>query len=134
LRSDNHNPKAPGSHPSHYAPLTPLTVVHCDKLEKFLHQDAQGLSVAVLGTSARPRYSGAAVWQAAPANARDYGKELYALLRRLDHSGCDLIAVEEPLYLPDWLPVHDRLKKSSIPNLALKEFLRNTRSKRLRNG
>jgi len=125
--------KAPGSHPVHYAPNTPLTVVYRDQLEKFLHKDTNGLSVAVLGRSIRPQFSGAAVWQVAPTESLPYAKNLYSLLRRLDKSGCELIAVEEPPYSSEWMAVHDRLKKSCIPKMALVEFIRNVKEKKFKN-
>ncbi len=116
--------KAPGSYPVHYAPNTPLTVLYRDDMEKFLHNDANGISVAVLGRSKRPYFSSAAVWQVAPFSPAAYAQNLYGLLRRLDHSGCDLIAVEEPPHRMSWFAIHDRLKKSSIPKIALAEFIK----------
>ncbi len=130
LSLESRKNKAPGSHPVHYAPNTPLTVVYRDDMEKFLHKDSGNISVAVLGRSKRPFFSAAAVWQVAPSDPVNYARNLYALLRRLDHSGCDLIAVEEPPHKMNWFAIHDRLKKSSIPKMALPEFIKNQSRKK----
>ena len=126
--------RSPGSHPMHYSPATPLTIVYRDDLEKFLHRDACGISVAVLGRSNRPRFSGAAAWQVAPSTSSLYAQKLYSLLRRLDHSGCQLIAVEAPPYEASWVAVYDRLRKSSIPKMALEEYIRNHKLNMSRHG
>ncbi len=131
LAEESERKKAPGSCPVHYAPVIPLTVIYRDRLEKFLHSQTSGIPVAVLGRSVRPPFSGAAVWQAAPHGPRQYAKNLYSLLRRLDNSGCSLIAVEEPPYKNEWLAIHDRLGKSSTPKIALREYIKNTKYKNL---
>jgi L-threonylcarbamoyladenylate synthase len=48
-----------------------------------------------------------------PASAVDYGRVLYATLRRLDVAGHDLIIVETPPAAPEWLAVHDRLTRAA---------------------
>ena len=52
-------------------------------------------------------------WQHAPADPLAYAHDLYAALRRLDESGCDLIIVESPPETPAWAAVRDRLQRAA---------------------
>jgi L-threonylcarbamoyladenylate synthase len=110
-------PRVSGSLASHYAPRLPLKLVHPDLLENFLRQHA-AIPVAVLARRGRPRNSRAALWQVAPESPQDYAHILYAVLRRLDESGCRLILVEEPPQLPEWVAVRDRLQRAATPEPA----------------
>jgi L-threonylcarbamoyladenylate synthase len=107
-------PRAPGSLDSHYAPVTPLKVVHPDELESVLRKQYAGMPVAVLARRSRPRGSRAALWQVAPQLPADYAHHLYALLRRMDRAGCALILAEAVPALPDWAAVQDRLARAAM--------------------
>jgi L-threonylcarbamoyladenylate synthase len=48
-----------------------------------------------------------------PADAAEYGRQLYATLRGLDSAGHDLIVVEAPPANPEWLAVRDRLMRAA---------------------
>ena len=52
-------------------------------------------------------------WQQAPSDPVGYAHELYAALRQLDDSGCDLIIVESPPDTPAWAAVRDRLQRAA---------------------
>ena len=108
-------PRVPGSMAAHYAPHLPLIVIPADQIEVYIRQQA-GTAIAVLARRGRPRDSKAALWQVAAELPDDYARHLYAALRRLDASGCRMIVVEEPPYLPEWVAVRDRLGRASTPD------------------
>lgn len=110
-------PRVSGSLASHYSPRLPLKLAHPDNVEEFLRQHA-GLPIAVLARRGRPSNSRAALWQVAPEASEDYAHMLYAVLRRLDESGCRMILVEEPPQLPEWVAVRDRLQRAATPEPA----------------
>src|SRR5690606_21513543 len=53
------------------------------------------------------------VWHAAPADARGYARELYALLRRLDAEGYDLLLLEDLPGTEAWRAVRDRVGRAA---------------------
>ncbi len=106
-------PRVSGTLASHYAPNTPLTLVHPDEVDAVVKQRAPEGPVAVLARGPRPSHSRAALWQVAPTTAADYAQHLYALLRRADEAGCKSIVVEDVPRLPEWLAVRDRLCRAA---------------------
>lgn len=48
-----------------------------------------------------------------PADPAGYARELYAVLHRLDHAGCDLILVEAVPSTPAWAGIRDRLRRAA---------------------
>lgn len=107
------SPRVPGALATHYAPRTALALIHDQDVESFVDGRAPGVAVAVLARRSRPRNSRAALWQVAPQSASEYAQHLYALLRRMDSAGCELIVVESPPDLPDWAAVRDRLQRAA---------------------
>jgi L-threonylcarbamoyladenylate synthase len=57
-------------------------------------------------------------WQLAPVDPLAYAHELYAALRALDESGCEVILVESPPETPDWAAVRDRLQRAAAGSAA----------------
>jgi L-threonylcarbamoyladenylate synthase len=98
LASDAAHP-APGMHPRHYSPRTPL----------------------VLSKAADPR--GAYVWidhmaYAAhsvqmPSTPEAYAARLYSVLHELDREGWPVISVEPPPDTVEWAAVRDRLERAA---------------------
>lgn len=88
---------APGMHPRHYRPRTPL----------------------VLLNAGDPPPAGRGIWlrrgREMPAEPVPYAALLYAELHRLDTQSLDWIAVETPPDTPEWAGVRDRLKRAATP-------------------
>jgi L-threonylcarbamoyladenylate synthase len=86
---------APGMHPRHYQPRTPLYLLD----------------------RGAPAPEGRGAWlrlgREMPADARAYAAALYEELHRLDAQGLDWIAVERPPAAPEWAGVLDRLRRAA---------------------
>ena len=93
-REDAH--PAPGMHPRHYRPSTPLYL-----LER---------------TAAPPAGKGAwlRIGEGMPGDARAFAAVLYRKLHELDRQGLDWIAVERPPDTPEWAGVLDRLRRAAV--------------------
>jgi L-threonylcarbamoyladenylate synthase len=48
-----------------------------------------------------------------PHEPQAYAQRLYAALRELDASGCQVILVEAPPETPEWAAVRDRLRRAT---------------------
>ena len=107
------SPRVSGSLPSHYAPRTPMRILDPEQFDSKLRREAASRPVAVLARRGRPANSRAALWQIAPDSAEEYARHLYALLRRIDSAGCELIVVEALPEQPEWTAVRDRLVRAS---------------------
>jgi L-threonylcarbamoyladenylate synthase len=117
IAAPKHDVRAPGRLASHYAPAIPLELASTDQLAA--HITAQGAPrvrvVALVWSEAgasSAANAGAHV-ERMPADAREYGRELYAMLRRLDTQAHDLLIIETPPAPPEWLAVHDRLNRAA---------------------
>ena len=111
------SPRASGTLASHYAPRLPMMLVPSDKLEAEVREQSALRSLAVLARQPEPPISGVH-WQVAPADPLAYAHELYAALRALDESGCDLILVESPPEARTWAAVRDRLQRAAAGSVA----------------
>lgn len=114
--------RVPGALSSHYAPLTPLELCPSRSIgSRALEIDAEGLRVAILGWSdqcpsyLRPRnhLDKRIVHISMPATPEEYGRHLYATLRRHDREGFDRLLVEAPPDESAWLAIADRLRRAS---------------------
>jgi L-threonylcarbamoyladenylate synthase len=107
-------PRVPGTLPSHYAPRTPLAVVPAASLEQTVRRlVALGKRVGVMARGEPPFEASQVVWTQARPDAESYARGLYANLRALDHSGCDVLLAEAVPEGGEWLAVRDRLGRAA---------------------
>lgn len=107
-------PRAPGSHDSHYAPATPITLLDATALWAEATRAAPNEHIAVMPLSQPDgELPTEVVVFAMPCSAEDYARQLYAVLRDADQAGCTRLLVERPPAEPDWLAVHDRLNRAA---------------------
>jgi L-threonylcarbamoyladenylate synthase len=95
--------QAPGMHPRHYAPRTPVLLVSgCDELPgregAYLWRESSGASARSIRM---------------PARAGDYAARLYSVLHELDQEGWPWIAVEMPPDSREWTAIRDRLQRAA---------------------
>lgn len=108
-----HAPRASGRLEKHYAPRTPLAVLPAEEVSAMLRAPSrERLAVlAPLHLLADCR-ANVALAIAAPDDASDYARSLYASLHRLDTSGAARIVIAQPPTGPQWEAVHDRLRRA----------------------
>jgi L-threonylcarbamoyladenylate synthase len=108
---DSTSPRASGTLEAHYAPRTPLLMLPRAALqEEARQQETLGKRVAVLALGELPSpLQGCCL----PEDSVAYAHGLYAGLRAIDALGANLLLVERPPEGPDWLAVHDRLRRSA---------------------
>jgi L-threonylcarbamoyladenylate synthase len=102
------SPRHSGGLERHYAPRTPARLVPTHALDKEIAQ--LGDRVAVLAFS-RPDER-VDFWLRMPREPERYAQKLYAALRELDATGCELIVIEAPPEAPEWAAVRDRLVRA----------------------
>lgn len=108
-------PRAPGQHPSHYAPRARvLLVAPADVVREGARQQALGRRVGVL----LPAGERAAAGQDAipvPPSLAEYARSLYDLLREFDRRGCDVIVASLPPAEGLGDAIADRLRRAAGP-------------------
>jgi L-threonylcarbamoyladenylate synthase len=107
------SPRTSGTLAAHYAPRLPLLLVSSEALEAAVREHSPQRSLAVLARTPKPAALLVDRWWFAPPDPLAYAHELYAALRELDDSGCDLIIVESPPAAPSWVGVGDRLQRAA---------------------
>ena len=106
--------RVPGGTPSHYAPVTPMTIVPAGEIDA--QADAAsggGKRIAVLAQRLPLRSHKYVTWINAGRRPESYGHDLYNNLRTLDRAGCQRILVQE---VPDgerWDAIRDRLLRAA---------------------
>jgi len=110
--------RSSGSLPAHYAPSTPLRLFPATEL---WHQAtalaAQNLRILAItwSSTGKPQAANQSFEQfRMPADPIQYGKQLYANLRRFDQAGFDYLLVETPPNDFQWLAITDRLQRASF--------------------
>jgi L-threonylcarbamoyladenylate synthase len=94
---------APGLHPKHYAPQTPLYLLHPgDPLP------APGSGLYLYWKQPRPDIAS----EAMPPEAAAYAAALYSRLHLIDQQGLPWVALEAPPADPAWAGVLDRLDRA----------------------
>jgi len=97
---------APGMHPRHYSPQTPLFLVANGELP----ERGRGF---YLQHTRPPRRAQPQVLQM-PHSAHEYAARLYSALHQADSAHADWIAVDLPPATPPWEAVHDRLRRAAF--------------------
>ena len=107
--------RAPGLLNSHYAPDTRLLLRPPEELAATVRELTEtGLRVAVMAhTVAAADLPAGTNLLTMPIEPADYGRELYASLRRLDDGDFDIIVIEQPPSTEAWRAVNDRLGRAS---------------------
>jgi L-threonylcarbamoyladenylate synthase len=108
--------RASGMLDSHYAPATPIEIHPADKLRHRAHQLAKlGYKVAVLNLSGNSEYgdNSKITCFPMPPLANTYGRELYAVLHRLDHANFDYILSEALPDKQEWAAINDRIRRAA---------------------
>jgi L-threonylcarbamoyladenylate synthase len=102
------SPRHSGGLERHYSPRTPAKLVPTHSLDREIARLKD--KVAVLAFS-RPDER-VDFWLRMPRDPAAYAQKLYASLRELDGTGCELILVEAPPEAPEWAAVRDRLRRA----------------------
>ncbi len=103
-------PRVSGSLDAHYAPRTPAEIVSGAQLNQVLSsRPGQRIAVLSFGPTRTP---GTLHWLASRA-PKVYAHNLYAHLRAMDVSGCELIVIEAPPEGDAWDAINDRLKRAA---------------------
>ncbi|HRD91154.1 MAG TPA: Sua5 family C-terminal domain-containing protein, partial [Accumulibacter sp.] len=105
--------RVPGALAAHYAPMTPMRLLPATKIARLAGTPAAGRSCAVLCHSQMLAGAAALLVRRLPADPSHYAHELYAALRQLDHSGADLILVEDVPSTAAWSAIADRLQRAA---------------------
>jgi L-threonylcarbamoyladenylate synthase len=103
-------PRVSGSLDAHYAPRTPAQIATGAELNDVLAAHA-GKRIAVLSFNAA-RTPGTLHWRASQT-PKVYAHNLYAHLRAMDVSGCELIVIEAPPEGDAWDGINDRLRRAA---------------------
>jgi len=112
--ADAASPRVPGSPPTHYAPVTPLTIVPAGEIDAQADAASSGgRRVAVLAQRLPLRAHKYVTWINAGRRPEAYGRDFYTNLRTLDKAGCQRILVQA---VPDgepWDAIRDRLQRAA---------------------
>jgi L-threonylcarbamoyladenylate synthase len=115
-------PRASGTLEAHYAPGTPVALIHANQLEECV-QKLLGASkkVAVMAYQIHqiPELERLQGWRQLNDNPVSYAHDLYADLRDLDHVGADIILVEALPESREWQGVSDRLRRAAFDSQGL---------------
>lgn len=109
--------RAPGQHPSHYAPRARVVLVDADEVvREGARQRALGRRVGVLLPAGSGAGSGAGPDAIElPSSLPEYARSLYHMLRELDRRGCDVIVASLPPAQGLGAAIADRLRRAAGP-------------------
>jgi len=112
--ADLQSPRVPGSTPSHYAPVTPVTIVPAGEIDAQASALSQGgRRIAVLAQRLPLKGHKYVTWVNAGRRPEQYAQDLYANLRALDKAGCQRILVQDVPHDERWDAVRDRLLRAA---------------------
>jgi L-threonylcarbamoyladenylate synthase len=110
--------KSPGLLKKHYAPKARLLILSwCNEVD--LHSqlstlNSQLLDCHVIAHTHIPSGENFAGVSVIPHDAEAFARAIYAELHRCDEAGADLIVIESPPELPEWVGVADRLRRAAV--------------------
>lgn len=120
--------RSPGQMLRHYAPKVPLVIVPKEQLSE-LHDESVIDGFIQIRESppspygevwfaharriGQPHLHLRGVWM--PTSAEEYAALLYGALRGIESAGVHRILVEEPPHEPEWVAIHDRLRRAATP-------------------
>ena len=113
--------RAPGQHPSHYAPRARVILVEPDEVVGEAQRlQAQGCRVGALLPPAFEHSSGTGhVVLLVPESMAEYARKIYEVLREFDRRGCDVIVAASPPREGLGLAIADRLRRAAGPRVPL---------------
>jgi L-threonylcarbamoyladenylate synthase len=112
--ADLQSPRVPGSTPSHYAPVTSVTIVPAGEIDAQASALSQGgRRIAVLAQRLPLKGHKYVTWVNAGRRPEQYAQNLYANLRALDKAGCQRILVQDVPHDERWDAVRDRLLRAA---------------------
>jgi L-threonylcarbamoyladenylate synthase len=109
LAKQSDSPRHSGGLARHYAPRTAARLVPTHELDQEIAR--LGAKLAVLAFS-RPDER-VDYWLRMPREPNAYAQKLYAALRELDSTQCEMILIEAPPEAPEWAGVRDRLERAT---------------------
>jgi L-threonylcarbamoyladenylate synthase len=114
IGADLESPRVPGDQRSHYAPLTPMTIIPAGEIDSHAASLSEGgRRVAVLAQRLPLRAHKYVTWVNAGRRPEQYGHDLYANLRTLDKAGCQQILVQDVPEDERWDAIRDRLLRAA---------------------
>ena len=115
----NAAPRVPGAKVSHYAPMTPMTIVPVDEIDKRAETLSEGgRRVAVLAMRLPLKTYTSVTWINAGRRPDAYAHDLYSNLRALDKANCEQILVQDVPSEEKWTAIRDRLSRGAAVGAA----------------
>src|SRR4029079_1799637 len=112
-------PRVPGNKVSHYAPLTPMSIVPVDEIDRRAETLSEGgRRLAVLAMRLPLRTYPSVTWINAGRRPDSYAHDLYSNLRVLDKAGCEQILVQDVPSDEKWTAIRDRLSRGAAVGSA----------------
>ncbi len=112
--ADAFSSRVPGSLPSHYAPMTPMSIVPSGEIDaQAAAASSGGTRIAVLAQRLPLKSHAYVTWVNAGRRPDQYAHDLYANLRALDTAGCQQILVQDVPEDERWDAVRDRLLRAA---------------------
>ena len=109
--------RAPGQHPSHYAPAARVRLVEPDRVAaeaRIAHEEGQRVGV-LLPPSLADVPVKADVVVPVPDSAAEYAHRLYGLLREFDQHGCEVVIASLPADEGLGTAIANRLRRAAGP-------------------
>ena len=115
--------KSPGQHVRHYAPSVPLLLARPENCQSLIVRALGKGRVGWICLSGQPEIvlspgeeSRLVRWEL-PDRPEPFAQMLYRSMHELEAEAVDVIVVTEPPNGPEWLAIHDRLRRAAQPGL-----------------